>query len=274
MKIGQRQIHDYQEQGFLLLERRFSPVEIERVRAQLPRALAEESPRRVLERDGKTVRGIHGQHLDYEIFSRLVRHPRLVEPARQLLDEDVHVYQFKINFKSSLTGDAWPWHQDYIFWEREDGLERADLVTALVMLDDATEFNGPLMFLEGSHREGCIAVEPSEASIDEARTWVNNLTVDLKYALPHEQVRSLCARYPLTSVKAPAGSVLLFHPNVVHGSANNMSAHDRCFALITYCSMSNRLRPVSCPRPAFLTNRTPTPVELAPDSILIDDVPE
>lgn len=273
MKFTEAQIRAYHSQGFLVVENRFAGAELDRLRTDLPAALAEDSPRRVLERDGVTVRGVHGQHVDFDSFGRLVRHPRLVEPVRQLLDSSVYIYQFKINVKASLTGEAWPWHQDFIFWEREDGMPRAALVTALVMLDDATEFNGPLMVLAGSHAEGRIPVEPvapAAAGSADGPAWVKNLTVDLKYALPHRLVRELALRYPITSVKAPAGSVLFFHPNLVHGSADNMSARDRRFILVTYSRMDNTLRPVPSPRPEFLSNRNPIAVEPAHDAVLLD----
>jgi ectoine hydroxylase len=270
VRLTEDQIRTYHDHGFLLVERRFADPEIERVCADLPAALTERSPRRVLERDGVTVRGVHGQHDDVASFGHLVRHPRLVEPARQLLGSAVYVYQFKINTKAALTGEAWPWHQDFIFWEREDGLDRPDLTTALVMLDAATELNGPLLVLAGSHAEGRISVEPAVRADGD---WVNNLTFDLKYALPHDRVRELAERYPIRSIKAPAGSVVFFHPNLVHGSADNMSARDRRFALVTYCRTDNLLRPVANPRPEFLSNRNPTAIETVHDAILLDAGP-
>jgi len=270
VRLTDDQIRTYSAQGFLLVERCFSEAELDRVRADLPTAFAEDSPRRVLERDGVTVRGVHGQHVDVESFGNLVRHPRLVEPVQQLLGGAVYIYQFKINVKASLTGEAWPWHQDFIFWEREDGMPRADLVTALVMLDDATEFNGPLLVLAGSHAEGRIAVDPAGDAAGGKPRWVNNLTVDLKYALPHGRVRDLHERYPVASIKAPAGAVLFFHPNLVHGSSDNMSARDRRLALVTYSHADNQVRPVPDPRPAFLSNRNPVPVEPADDAVLLD----
>jgi ectoine hydroxylase len=272
VKLTHEQIQAYRDQGFLLVERCFAEAELDRVRADLPDAFAEDSPRRVLERDGVTVRGVHGQHDDFASFGHLVRHPRLVEPVRQLLGGPIYIYQFKINVKASLTGEAWPWHQDFIFWQREDGMPRAELVTALVMLDDTTEFNGPLLVLAGSHHEGCISVESRAArKAAEGPTWVNNLTADLKYALPHDRVRDLGTRYPITSIKAPAGSVLFFHPNLVHGSTDNLSPRDRRLALATYCHTANQVRPVPAPRPAFLSNRNPTPIEPAHDGILLDE---
>jgi ectoine hydroxylase len=271
VKLTDEQARMYHHQGFLLVDGCFTARELDRVRADLPAALAEDSPRRVLERDGVTVRGVHGQHADVTSFEQLTRHPRLVEPVRQLLGGPVYIYQFKINVKASLTGEAWPWHQDFIFWEREDGMPRADLVTALVMLDDATEFNGPLLVLAGSHAEGRITVSPAGEAAGGKPRWVNNLTVDLKYALPHGHVRELLERYPLTSIKAPAGAVLFFHPNLVHGSSDNMSARDRRLALVTYSHIDNQVRQVAEPRPAFLSNRNPTPVEPVHDAVLLDD---
>ncbi|MEI9803134.1 MAG: phytanoyl-CoA dioxygenase family protein [Pseudolabrys sp.] len=43
----------------------------------------------------------------------MARHPRLVEPLRQLFGENVYVHQFKLNAKAAFEGDVWQWHQDY-----------------------------------------------------------------------------------------------------------------------------------------------------------------
>ena len=59
------------------------------------------------------------------MFGLLARHPRLVEPLRQLFGEDVYVHQFKLNAKAAFEGDVWQWHQDYGTWARDDGMPRA-----------------------------------------------------------------------------------------------------------------------------------------------------
>jgi len=274
MRLDDLQLSAYRDNGLVTVPNVFSRAEVECLRAALPRALEDPSPGRVMESHGKSVRGLHGQHETIESFGNLVRHPRLIGPARQLLQEEVFVYQFKINVKAAFTGELWPWHQDFVFWQREDGMEEACLVNALVVIDDNTEFNGPLWFMEGSHREGVIdqfAEGPSEAARAPGQAeWVEGFSANLKYSLSDACITQLGRRYPLRSAQAPAGAVILFHPNLVHGSTGNMTPFDRCIILVTYGSVAARFRPMPSHRPGFLVNRDRTPLTMVHEGVLLE----
>jgi ectoine hydroxylase len=51
MQITEEQLRTYRDKGFLLLPECFSQAEVDRVKAELPAIFAEESSRRVLEKD-------------------------------------------------------------------------------------------------------------------------------------------------------------------------------------------------------------------------------
>ncbi|MHC5762949.1 phytanoyl-CoA dioxygenase family protein, partial [Nostoc sp.] len=213
-----------------------------------------------------------------EIFQRLSRHPQLVKPAMQLLGSKVYIYQFKINAKAAFRGDIWEWHQDYIFWRKEDGLPTARLVNALVLLDDMNEFNGPLFVIPGSHKEGMIDVIARNTSNQfqdktERPEWMSGFTAKLKYSLNRELVGDLVMKYGIYSIKASAGSVLLFDSNIVHASPSNISPFDRAVVIVTYNSIENIPLPVANPRPDFLVSRDYRPVEpLSEDALLIESL--
>lgn len=62
------------------------------------------------------------------------------------------------------------------------------IVNILVCLDDMNEFNGPLFFIPGSHREGMIDVMAQKTSNqsqaeEERPAWMSNFTAKLKYSL-------------------------------------------------------------------------------------------
>ncbi len=275
MRLDDGLLSEYRENGHITVNGAFNSREVAWLRRDLPTALADASPRRVMEQHGRSVRGLHGQHETVESFGHLARHPRLVVPARQLLGDDVFVYQFKVNTKAAFTGDLWPWHQDFIFWQREDGMEEPRVVNAVVLLDDNTEFNGPLLFMEGSHREGVIEDFGRRDAVaaegdTEAPSWLEGFTANLKYTLSATRVSDLARSYPLRSAKAEAGSVLFFHPNLVHGSSTNMTPFERSLILITYGSVATRFRQVSAERPSFLVNRDVTPLQVTDDSILLE----
>ncbi|MGH9143045.1 MAG: phytanoyl-CoA dioxygenase family protein, partial [Vicinamibacterales bacterium] len=114
------------------------------------------TPGRVFERDGRTVRALHGCHLHSPIMKNLACLRRLVKVAMALVEDDVYIYQFKINMKAAFSGDVWKWHQDFIYWRDEDGMPECRVVNIGLYLDDVTEMNGPLLVIPGSHRGGVI----------------------------------------------------------------------------------------------------------------------
>jgi len=278
MYFTKEQFQVYQNQGFLLLNQYLSTAEVEMMKAELPALFAEDSPGKVLEKDKSTVRAIHASHTRNEVFERLSRHPRLVEPVMRLLGSEVYIYQFKINAKAAFSGDVWQWHQDYIFWRKEDGLPTARIINVMVLLDDMNEFNGPFFLIPGSHKEGMIdtSVKNSTESSKnqefsaENSNWKANFAANLKYSLNQETVADLVSTYGVTSIKAPAGSVLFFDSNLVHASPCNISPFARSIAIITYNSVENIPFPVENPRPEFLVGRDYRPVEpLAEESLLL-----
>ena len=263
MKLTQEFLDFYEQNGYLFFPELFSPQEVEVMKHQVPGLFAESSERRVVEKGSGVVRSVYGSHSTNEVFRRLTRHPRLVEPAMQILGNEVYVYQFKINAKVAFLGDVWEWHQDYIFWQREDGVPRPDLVTISVFLDEVTEFNGPLLMVPSSHKEGVI--EPPRTGgvpdgYEGSPDWIANLTADLKYSVDKASLSRLVDRGGIVAPKGPAGSVLFFHPNTVHGSVPNLSPHDRRIALVTYNRVDNLPSFQEKQRPEFLVSRDSSPI--------------
>jgi ectoine hydroxylase-related dioxygenase (phytanoyl-CoA dioxygenase family) len=275
MLLTAEQVQGYTDQGFLFLPERFTTQEIDIIRAELPTVFAEDSARRVLEKNSKLVRSVYGSHSTNQIMDILSRHPGLVEPARQVLGSDVYIHQFKINAKAAFEGDVWQWHQDYIFWLKEDGMPSNRVVNAMVFLDDVNEFNGPLLIIPSSHTHGVIDVSARRtagASYNDSPSWISNLTADLKYSLDRDTLVDLVNRNGIVAPKGRRGSVLFFNGNVVHGSAPNMSPFDRTILIVTYNSIENTLLPVENPRPEFLANRDYRPIStVLPDSLLLQN---
>ncbi len=277
MELTQEQFNSYQKQGFLVVPEYFSQLEVENMKGELPALFAEDSPRRVLEKDGDTVRAVHGSHTTNQLFKRLTRHPKLVSPTRQILGSQVYVYQFKINAKAAFSGDVWQWHQDFIFWRKQDGLLTPRIMNAMILLDDMNEFNGALFVIPGSHKEGMIDLtSPQLQEINNNLTgekkqeWLLSFTANLKYSLPQEIVQELALKYGMYAIKAPAGSVVFFDSNIAHASPNNISPFSRSIVIVTYNSVENIPVPVENPRPEFIVSRDYLPVEpLSGDALLL-----
>lgn len=239
--------------------------------AELPSIFEEDSPRRVMEKDGQGVRSVYGSHLTSPVFQVLARHPKIVVPVRQMLGTEVYVYQFKINAKLALVGDVWEWHQDYVFWLKEDGMPTPSVVNAVIFLHEVNEFNGPMFLILGSHREGVVDVRArndQQPGYSNSPAWISNLTAKLKYSLNKETIAVLVKKYGIVAPKGPRGSVLFFHPNIVHASSPNLSPFDRPLAIVSYNSVEN-IPQTAARRPEFLVSRDYRPIEpLAPDALL------
>ena len=108
------------------------------------------------EKGSDAVRTNFAAHMYSEPFARLARHPRMVEPVMQIFGEDVYMHQFKINGKMAFDGDVWQWHQDYGTWKNDDLMPEARAMNVAIFLDEVNEFNGPLMFIPGSHKLGVL----------------------------------------------------------------------------------------------------------------------
>jgi hypothetical protein len=255
--LANQELESFRQNGFLECEQGFTDVEVKVLRELADHEFRRDSPARVLEKDGRTVRAVHGSHLVNDGFARLVRNSRLLGPAMTALGGQVYVHQFKINAKRAMRGDVWPWHQDFIFWNRGDGMREAKAINVAILLDEANDINGPLLVIPGSHRLGTL--ETGKRGPEDK--WESHLSADLKYAIDAPMLADLSRNRDIFSIKGKSGKVFLFDPQLVHGSGANMSPVDRRILLITYNSVDNIPDPVANPRPAFLAARDFTPLE-------------
>jgi ectoine hydroxylase len=261
MYVTDEQVRQYREDGYLFLPGCFSAAEVAEMNGELPAIFAEDTPARVLEKGTGQVRSVYGSHSSNELFGRLVRDPRILEPARAILESDVYVHQFKINAKLAFVGEVWEWHQDYIFWQKEDGMPTSRVINVTVFLDDVTEFNGPLLFIPGSHKAGVMDPGKRKGDASDGPAWAADVAADLSYTLTKEMIAEWVEARGIVAPKGPAGSVLLFDANVAHGSGPNMSPIDRKLMLVTYNSVLNIPEPRENPRPEFLCARDHSPVQ-------------
>ncbi len=93
MRLNGEQLERFERDGFLVLPELFSAPEIAALGARLPALFAEDDPANVREKQGGEVRTAMGLHLRDPLFAKLVRHPRLVEPALQILGQDLYIQQ-------------------------------------------------------------------------------------------------------------------------------------------------------------------------------------
>ena len=216
MQLTNAQLAEFERGGWLFLENLFSAEEVAVLMSDVPRIFALRRDEVVREKDGQTPRTAFAAQYYSEPFQRLSRHPRLVEPVRQILDGEVYIHQFKVNAKAAFDGDVWQWHQDYGTWSRDDGMPEARALNIALFLEDVTACNGPLMLIPDSHRDGVLGAG-HELATTSYPLWTLN----------QETVTRLANEKGMVAPLGKAGSVLMFHGYLVHGSPGNMSPYSR-----------------------------------------------
>jgi ectoine hydroxylase len=265
MNLTQDQRAAFERDGYLFFPGLFDAREVKTLTDAVPALYARREVCNVREKGSDAVRTNFAAHLVSPPFARLARHPRMVQPVQQLFGEAVYMHQFKINGKMAFEGDVWQWHQDYGTWLNDDLMPTERAMNVAIFLDDVSEFNGPLMFIPGSHRKGVI-----DASHDTSTTSYPLWT------LGHDAVAQLVERAGgrqggIVSPHGPAGSMILFHSCLVHASGSNLSPWNRVSVYLSLCAVSNHIRRFK--RPEYIAHRDFTPIECLPDDCLLREYP-
>jgi ectoine hydroxylase len=262
VKLTDQQIQQFDRDGYLFFPALFAEQEMQTLVDQVPNIYAERRPENVREKNSTAVRTNFAAHMYNYAFAKLARHPRMIEPVKDLLGEDVYMHQFKINGKAAFDGDVWQWHQDYGTWKNDDLMPEPRAMNVAIFLNEVNEFNGPLMFIPGSHKIGVI-----DAAHDTSTTSYPLWTVN------NDTIRALVERGGIVAPKGPAGSMIMFHSCLVHASTSNMSPWDRINVYLSLCAVSNHIRRFK--RPEYIAHRDFTPIQCLADDCLLKpyDVP-
>jgi phytanoyl-CoA hydroxylase len=211
----------FDENGYLLLEHVFGPDELDAMRSAVDGIVSraagttfdmnhtwrgedlDDEPLREV-----VLKGFHDLQYHDAAFTRAVMHPLLVGALTSVIGPNVQLHHTKMLVKPPERGAPFPMHQDYPFFPHR----HHSVTAASVHLDDATEENGCLKVIPGSHKLGPIPEVGESRALD---------TSD----------------YPLesgTSIPARAGDVLLFNYLTIHGSGVNASDRPRRNVLFQY----------------------------------------
>ena len=127
-----------------------------------------------------------------------------------------------------------------------------------IFLDEVNEFNGPLMFIPGSHRQGALTAG-HDTSTTSYPLWT----------LSKQTIGELVARGGIVAPKGPPGSMILFHGCLVHASTSNLSPWNRVSVYLSLCAVSNHIRRFK--RPEYIAHRDFAPIATLPDDCLLRD---
>ena len=275
MQLNAQQVERFDRDGYLFFDSLFTPREIGVLQEEVPRLYAQRRIENVREKGSDAVRTNFAAHMYSAPFARLARHPRMIEPVVALFGEPVYMHQFKINGKMAFDGDVWQWHQDYGTWKNDDLMPEARAMNVAIFLDEVNEFNGPLMFIPGSHKKGVV-----DAKHDTMTTSYPLWTVDNELIAEMIEKAGGKGRFDedgrhvgggIVSPHGPAGSMILFHGCLLHASGSNLSPFNRVSVYLSLNAVDNHIRRHK--RPEYIAHRDFTPIACLPDDCLLKPYP-
>ncbi len=237
--LTEEELFSYRQHGFLVRRAVFSESEIAELRdaveAAVQRAVDESADgdtyildgKRFVDVDDMTVQFEHqpgsntarviepAHHLDRRLED-LVCDERIVAPIKRIVGGEVSVWTNKLNLKRGLEGSGFGWHQDSPYWVHDSG--HVDLLPNVYLaFDDATEENGCLRVIDGSHVDGCLPGKSDGSQL-------GGFFTAPEYIDPSREI----------AFEVPAGSLVFFDPHIIHGSEPNLSPDSRRAIVMTY----------------------------------------
>ena len=144
-------------------------------------------------------------------FHDILWTPAFVMAAYQLLGQKpVRFWHDQLFCKPAKHGGVVAWHQDYSYWTRSVPMQH---LTAWTGLDDASEENGCLQYIPGSHKWGLLDKPSLTGEMKGLEAFLNT---DQAKALEH----------PIP-IEMERGFATFHHPLLVHGSFENLSDRPR-----------------------------------------------
>jgi ectoine hydroxylase len=243
-------INSYQENGYALLPE---------VINELPdfETLIDQDTEKVYEKDECTLRSIYGFQNNSAFIEWLKSCSLIKEITQTLLGEQVYLHQTKVNIKNQNESSIWPYHRDFPFWKVFDHFPDNQFLNVVVYLDDVFEGSGELIVIPKSHKV-FLPREAQDENID--YSLEGSASSDLLFSFSSDELDMFGSSYGLDSTIGGKGSLLLFNPNLIHGSGSSSIDFSRKIMIITFNACSNLPNGVSS-RPSYLCNPNRTPIQ-------------
>ncbi|MEM9443614.1 MAG: phytanoyl-CoA dioxygenase family protein [Pseudomonadota bacterium] len=148
-----------------------------------------------------------------DAYYQAMAESRMADGVADLIGPNIKLHHTKINSKLPGAATVVKWHQDFPFTPHSND----DLVTALLMVDDVTEENGPLEVTPGTHRGP-----------------VHGLWHDGSFTGTVADDVASAAKRKAVICKGKAGSACLMHTRLLHGSTANHSSRPRTLFIAVY----------------------------------------
>jgi phytanoyl-CoA hydroxylase len=230
--LTREQVDFYEEHGYLRIPQVFTKQEIDAMDVELESLIQNwatseagwTGPWRKVYMDEATEKkskliAMHDLQLYSQAWCKAVNNNRLCDAMADILGPNVELHHSTLHAKPPETGHPFPMHQDWAFYQHDDGR----YIDVLVHLDDTDDNNGCIRFLDGSHK--CGSLEHITRTPDGPCT--PHLPTD-KYKLSDT-----------VPVPAKRGDVVIFQINTIHGSHINKTNKIRRLVRIGYRNPEN-----------------------------------
>lgn len=147
-----------------------------------------------------------------EAYRRVLWNGKVADAVAELIGPDIKFHHCKLNIKLPGMATRVDWHQDHPY----DPHTNDDMLTALVMLDDASEQNGCIRVVPGSHR--------THYSLFRDGVFVGKVSDELAEEFERHSV----------AAEGRAGDVCFMHTWMMHGSPPNLSEQPRRLLICDY----------------------------------------
>lgn len=205
-----------------------------------------------------TVRSYYGFHKDPEIANWISKNNVIKLICETIYgNQNIYVHQSKINIKNKAESSVWPYHRDFPFWNIFDGIKENKLLNLVLFLDDVNEENGALGFIPTSQN---YFLEREENFKNQSFSLEGSASSNLLFDFTNEEVNSLKHKFGHELSVGPKGSILIFDPNIVHGSSFSKEDFSRRILILTFNTCDNPPK-IPFTRPDYLCETDFTPIQ-------------
>lgn len=198
--LSDEQVRTYHEKGYVVPDYRLPESTLSRIRADHDRLLAKHPEFR----DNCSVL------LHYDLsFLNYARDPAILDMVAQLIGPDICLWNMSFFAKPALNGKKTPYHQDGEYWP----IQPLATCTVWIAVDEATEENGCLRYIPGSHKA--------------KKLMAHEVKDDPGYTLNRELVETAYDESAAEDLILPAGGMAFHDVYLAHGSEENRSPHPR-----------------------------------------------
>ncbi|MFT3803418.1 MAG: phytanoyl-CoA dioxygenase family protein [Burkholderiaceae bacterium] len=211
--LSAQEISFFRDNGYLVIPQLVTTDSVSQMDSAINRIISGGDPiAKVAElepTDSSVLRRIWSPSKKDPVFRAVQEDPRILDRLEGMIGPDIVFHHSKLNMKGPRVGSAVEWHQDMSYYPHTN----SKLVACLIYLDEATEENGCLHVLRGSHASRQV-FDHTENGFFRGRVSVQNLPSGV------EEV----------SLPGEPGTGIFLHCKLLHRSAPNRSNRQRrCF---------------------------------------------